>query len=234
MGTCRQSSTHRLTPHTSHLTTNCPKYSDNMFIEDEADAVFNEIKNLRKDSDETFTTNDELNPAATETKAASPAPMVSIKVDVESRAEEQPGDCEYVELEEPVSPPACDPSEGPPLLFSQSIEDLAAVIVKENRPEKAAEVVPPCVTKRRVMGATSKTVPALIPLTVSEFAERPSINSPSTLHMSGGGVYTTDCYYKKTGPTLISSSSSISTTSTTSTPSISSTTSNGSRQPSPK
>jgi len=206
-----------------------------MFIEDEADAVFNEIKNLRKDSEETFTTNDELTPAATETKAASPAPMVSIKVDVESRTEEQPGDCEYVELEEPVSPPACDPSEGPPLLFSQSIEDLAAVIVKENRPEKVAEVVPPCVNKRRVMGGTSKTVPALIPLTVSEFAERPSVNSPSTLHMSGGGVYTTDCYYKKNGPTLIASStSSISTTSTTSTPSISSTTSNGSRQPSPK
>merc|ERR1711878_101709 len=235
MGTCRQSSTHRLTPHTSHLTTNCPKYSDNMFIEDEADAVFNEIKNLRKDSEETFTTNDELTPAATETKAASPVPMVSIKVDVESRAEEQPGDCDDIELEEPVSPPACDPSEGPPLLFSQSIEDLAAVIVKENRPENVAEVVPQCVTKRRVMGATSKTVPALIPLTVSEFAERPSVNSPSTLHMSGGGVYTTDCYYKKNGPTLIASStSSISTTSTTSTPSISSTTSNGSRQPSPK
>merc|ERR1712045_446189 len=193
-------------PHTSHLTTNCPKYSDNMFIEDEADAVFNEIKNLRKDSEETFTTNDELTPAATETKAASPVPIVSIKVDVESRAEEQPGDCDDVELEEPVSPPACDPSEGPPLLFSQSIEDLAAVIVKENRPEKAAEVVPQCVTKRRVMGGTSKTVPALIPLTVSEFAERPSINSPSSLP----------------------------TTSTTSTPSISSTTSNGSRQPSPK
>merc|ERR1712241_1169724 len=229
MGTCRQSSTHRLTPHTSHLTTNCPKYSDNMFIEDEADAVFNEIKNLRKDSEETFTTNDELTPTATDTKAASPVPMVSIKVDVESRAEEQPGDCDDVELEEPVSPPACDPSEGPPLLFSQSIEDLAAVIVKENRPEKVAEVVPQCVNKRTVMGATSKTVPALIPLTVSEFAERPSVNSPSTLHMSGGGVYTTDCYYKKNGPTIIASS-----TSSTSSISTTSTTPNGSGQPSPK
>merc|ERR1712241_273012 len=229
MGTCRQSSTHRLTPHTSHLTTNCPKYSDNMFIEDEADAVFNEIKNLRKDSEETFTTNDELTPTATDTKAASPVPMVSIKVDVESRAEEQPGDCDDVELEEPVSPPACDPSEGPPLLFSQSIEELAAVIVKENRPEKVAEVVPQCVNKRTVTGATSKTVPALIPLTVSEFAERPSVNSPSTLHMSGGGVYTTDCYYKKNGPTIIASS-----TSSTSSISTTSTTPNGSGQPSPK
>merc|ERR1712038_1498954 len=112
------------------------QYSDNMFIEDEADAVFNEIKNLRKDSDETSTTDDELTPAVTETKATSPAPMVSIKVDVERRPEEeqeeeQTGDCDDVELKEPVSPPACHPSEGPPLLFSQSIEDLAAVIVKE-------------------------------------------------------------------------------------------------------
>merc|ERR1711923_37248 len=81
--------------------------------------------------------------------------------------------------------------------------DLAAVIVKENRPEKAG-----------VVGATSKTVPALIPLTVSEFAERPAVNSPSTLHMSGGGVYTTDSYYRKPGPLIIASSTS--STSTTS------------------
>merc|ERR1712154_361336 len=107
------------------------------------------------------------------------------------------------------------------LVLSPSLsQDLAAVIVKENRPEKVAEVVPQCVNKRTVMGATSKTVPALIPLTVSEFAERPSVNSPSTLHMSGGGVYTTDCYYKKNGPTIIASSTS--------------TTPNGSGQPSPK
>jgi len=200
-----------------------------MFIEDEADAVFNEIKNLRKDSDETSTTDDELTPAVRETKAASPAPMVSIKVDVESRPEEeqeeeQTGNCDDVELEEPVSPPACHPSEGPPLLFSQSIEDLAAVIVKENRPEKAG-----------VVGATSKTVPALIPLTVSEFAERPAINSPSTLHMSGGGVYTTDSYYRKPGPPIIASStSSASSASITSTTSTTSITSNGSGQSSPQ
>jgi len=96
--------------------------------------------------------------------------------------------------------------------------------VKENRPEKAG-----------VVGATSKTVPALIPLTVSEFAERPAINSPSTLHMSGGGVYTTDSYYRKPGPPLIASStSSASSASITSTTSTTSITSNGSGQSSPQ
>jgi len=68
-------------------------------------------------------------------------------------------------------------------------------------------------------------VPALIPLTVSEFGERPSVNSPSTLHMSGGGVYTTDSYYRKLGPPLTTSNSSSSSTSTTST------TASGSRPP---
>merc|ERR1711953_84003 len=76
------------------------------------------------------------------------------------------------------------------------------------------------------------TVPALIPLTVSEFAERPAINSPSTLHMSGGGVYTTDSYYRKPGPPLIASTSSAA--SSASTTSITSTTSNGSGQSSPQ
>merc|ERR1711913_59823 len=35
-----------------------------------------------------------------------------------------------------------------------------------------------------------------------------SINSPSTLHMSGGGVYTTDSYYRKLGPPITSTTSS--------------------------
>merc|ERR1719412_3129827 len=121
-----------------------------------------------------------------------------MNVDVVSR--------EDIEVEEPVSPPACHPSEGPPLLFSQSIEELAAVIVKENRKEEnKGDVVVKCGDK--------KTVPALIPLTVSEFGERSPFNSlPSPLHMSGGGVYTTDSYYRKLGPPT--------TTSTTSTTSI--------------
>merc|ERR1712002_1197842 len=36
------------------------------------------------------------------------------------------------EVEEPVSPPACDPEEGPPLLLSQSIEEIASEVVGEN------------------------------------------------------------------------------------------------------
>merc|ERR1712203_1029329 len=150
------------------------QYSDKMFIEDEADAVFNEIRNQRKDSDdkeEEITTNDQMSPAVRETKAASPgpAPMITIKVDVLSDS------IELEELEEPVSPPACHPSEGPPLLFSQSIEDLAAVIVKEKRQnEDEDDDVPERGDKRSVVASasTSKAVPALIPLTVSEFGER--------------------------------------------------------------
>merc|ERR1712088_945889 len=190
-----------------HLTI---QYSDKMFIEDEADAVFNEIRNQRKDSDdkeEEITTNDPVTPAVRETKAASPdpAPMITIKVDVLS---------DSIELEEPVSPPARHPSEGPPLLFSsQSIEDLAAVIVKENRgekEEKEEEDIPRSgATKSVVAAATSsKAVPALIPLTVSEFGGELPASSPSTLHMSGGGVYTTDSYYRNFGPRLTTSTTS--------------------------
>merc|ERR1712232_372255 len=182
--------------------------SDNMFIEDEADAVFNEIRNQGKDNDDKeeprSTTNHAevmLAPDATETKPVSPAPapLLTIKVD----------QMEDVELEEPVSPPACDPSEGPPLLFSQSIEELAAVIVKEKREAEDEVVVP------QPVGA-SKAVPALIPLTVSEFGERPSVNS--ALHMSGGGVYTTDSYFRKLGPSLTTSSSSSTSTTSVSRP----------------
>ena len=205
-----------------------------MFIEDEADAVFNEIRNQGKDNDDKeeprSTTNDVMMaPAATETKPVSPAPapLLTIKVDALSRTEDE---MEDVELEEPVSPPACDPSEGPPLLFSQSIEvrnesrqappvltslsqELAAVIVKEKR-EAEDEVVLP-----QPVGA-SKAVPALIPLTVSEFGERPSVNP--ALHMSGGGVYTTDSYYRKLGhPLTTSSTSSTSTTSVSRPPQLS-------------
>merc|ERR1712045_528460 len=194
-----------------HLTITI-QYSDKMFIEDEADAVFNEIRNQRKDSDdkeEEITTNDQMSPSVRETKAASPgpAPTITIKVDVLSDS------IELEELEEPVSPPACHPSEGPPLLFSsQSIEDLAAVIVKENRGEKEEEkedISKSGATKSVVAAATSsKAVPALIPLTVSEFGGELPASSPSTLHMSGGGVYTTDSYYRNFGPRLTTSTTS--------------------------
>ena len=99
-----------------------------MFIEDEADAVFNEIRSQRKEDADN---EEEARAAAAETKAVSPAPPITIKVDGLGRAEDQTdnkgpevdgAEAEDVELEEPVSPPACDPSEGPPLLFSQSIE----------------------------------------------------------------------------------------------------------------
>jgi len=174
-----------------------------MFIEDEADAVFNEIRSQRKEDADN---EEEARAAAAETKAVSPAPPITIKVDGLGRAEDQKdnkgpeddgAEAEDVELEEPVSPPACDPSEGPPLLFSQSIEDLAAVIVKEKRQAEDG-----------VGQKATKAVPALIPLTVSEFGERPSVNSPSSLHMSGGGVYTTDSYYRRPGPPLTTSTTS--------------------------
>ena len=99
-----------------------------MFIEDEADAVFNEILSQRKEDADN---EEEARAVAAETKAVSPAPPITIKVDGLGRAEDQKdnkgpeedgAEAEDVELEEPVSPPACHPSEGPPLLFSQSIE----------------------------------------------------------------------------------------------------------------
>jgi len=84
--------------------------------------------------------------------------------------------------------------------------------VKEKRQEEDDEdVIPKPADKKSVAASatTSKAVPALIPLTVSEFGERPSsISSPSTLHMSGGGVYTTDSYYRKLGPPITSTTSS--------------------------
>ena len=80
-----------------------------MFIEDETEAVFNEIRNLKKD-------NNESEEEMTVSPGRARAPMITMNVDVVSREEVE------VEVEEPVSPPACHPSEGPPLLFSQSIE----------------------------------------------------------------------------------------------------------------
>jgi len=176
-----------------------------MLIEDEADAVFNEIRNQERDgekqqdSSKTVVIHDDVATATilSETKAVSPARMITIKVDVVSRGEEE------TEVEEPVSPPACHPDEGPPLLFSHCIEDLAAVIVKEKRQQ---EGLAECVEKKPVVSVSSKTVPALIPLTVSEFGHKPGTSSPSTLHMSGGGVYTTDSYFNVTSTAITSES----------------------------
>jgi len=156
-----------------------------MLIEEEAEAVFNEIRNRRRILvEDKKSVSREPSPGK---KSVSPTPMITINVNVLSSPERS-----VPEIEEPVSPPSCHPDEGPPLLFSQSIEDLADVIVKENREKGDVE-------KKPVVGgetsSPSKIVPALIPLTVSEFAEK-TASPPSSLRMSGGGVYTTDSYYR--------------------------------------
>jgi len=163
-----------------------------MLIEEEAEAVFNEIRNMRKEILADEDTDSKLSGASPGSKSVSPTPIITINVKVLSSPERS-----VSEIEEPVSPPSCHPDEGPPLLFSQSIEDLAAVIVKENRQggNKETEEVEQKPVIGQAASLPSKTVPALIPLTVSEFAERPA-GSPPSLRMSGGGVYTTDSYYR--------------------------------------
>jgi len=182
----------------------------NMLIEEEADAVFNEeMRNTGKK----ITKNNENDVAFNERRKENISiPMITLNVNVlntpeeyhedktdtplgspaehtEPEAEGEDSGVESVELEEPVSPPSCHPDEAP-LLYSHSlIEDLADVIVKEKRQEEQEEEKD---TKPAVRG-----VPALIPLTVSEFGELPVNPTPTSLHMSGGGVYTTDSYYSQ-------------------------------------
>jgi hypothetical protein len=45
--------------------------------------------------------------------------------------------------------------------------------------------------------SSSSKVPSLIPLTVSEIDETESKLTSQSLHMSGGGVYTTDSFFRK-------------------------------------
>ena len=45
--------------------------------------------------------------------------------------------------------------------------------------------------------SSSSRVPSLIPLTVSEIDETETKLASQSLHMSGGGVYTTDSFYRK-------------------------------------
>jgi len=102
------------------------------------------------------------------------------------------------EIEEPVSPPACHPEEGPPLLLSQSIEEIASEVVEENWTfsrtgtmdvsETDFNFIPKTVEKER-----RTSIGSLIPLTVSDISEDPPAvpTQPSpTLHMSGGLVST--------------------------------------------
>jgi len=101
-------------------------------------------------------------------------------------------------IEEPVSPPACEADEGPPLIFSQSIEDIASEVVDENRMlKKKAKTnaiefdnIPKVVKLKERNSLTP-----LIPATVSDISEETlllprSSQQPPTLHMSGGMVST--------------------------------------------
>jgi len=102
------------------------------------------------------------------------------------------------EIEEPVSPPACDPEEGPPLLLSQSIEEIASEVVGENwafsnknkteDSETDLSYIPKTVERDR-----RNSIGSLIPVTVSDFSEDLLTSPPKpppTLHMSGGMVST--------------------------------------------
>jgi len=108
------------------------------------------------------------------------------------------GNCDE-EIEEPVSPPACDPDEGPPLLCSQPIEDIAMEVIDENagvNAKKAAAVdidnIPKTIELEQFRKQPSP-LHSIIPLTVSEMSKHPKHSpnkSPPTLHMSGGMVST--------------------------------------------
>eukprot|EP00092_Neocalanus_flemingeri_P031217 GFUD01033909.1.p1 GENE.GFUD01033909.1~~GFUD01033909.1.p1 ORF type:complete len:274 (+),score=74.76 GFUD01033909.1:355-1176(+) len=129
------------------------------------------------------------------------------------------------EIEEPVSPPACDPEEGPPLICYQSIEDLVSEVVDEDRAfdnkhseekRNASEKdfmdidnIPMTIN----LGDRVKTqipIPSLIPVTVSEIAEDLQTSPhkpPPTLHMSGGMVSTDMTLHMSSVPTSVITSS---------------------------
>merc|ERR1711988_923465 len=80
-----------------------------MLIEEEAEAVFNEIRNRRRVLvEDKKSVSREPSPGK---KSVSPTPMITINVNVLSSPERS-----VPEIEEPVSPPSCHPDEGPPLL----------------------------------------------------------------------------------------------------------------------
>jgi len=118
------------------------------------------------------------------------------EIDVETVSEEQ----STIE-EEPVSPPPCNPEEAPTLLqcLSKTIEEIATEVVDENRaqisvsPLLKEDDIPKTVFKPS--SSSSSRVPSLIPLTVSEIDETESKLASQSLHMSGGGVYTTDSFF---------------------------------------
>lgn len=128
------------------------------------------------------------------------------------REEELKSDDEEIDVEtvdegqatiddEPVSPPPCKPEEAPTLLQTQSktIEEIAIEVVDENRakisvsPLLKEDEIPKTVFKPST--SFSSRVPSLIPLTVAEIDETESKLASQSLHMSGGGVYTTDSFF---------------------------------------
>jgi len=105
---------------------------------------------------------------------------------------------EDIGMEEPVSPPACEADEGPPLIFSQSIEDIAREVVDENRmfKKKARTNVSDFDNIPKVVELVERNpFTPLIPATVCDISEETLLlprtsQQPPTLHMSGGMVST--------------------------------------------
>eukprot|EP00091_Calanus_sinicus_P021351 TRINITY_DN6286_c0_g1_i1.p1 TRINITY_DN6286_c0_g1~~TRINITY_DN6286_c0_g1_i1.p1 ORF type:complete len:281 (-),score=40.92 TRINITY_DN6286_c0_g1_i1:80-922(-) len=131
-----------------------------------------------------------------------------LKLNLNMQMKEPKGEpCDYAEIDEPVSPPACNPEEGPPLLFSQTIEEIATEVVDENRSltSKTTEVDNDNIPKTVELGRRS-SIGSLIPITVSEISENPPsypYKSPSTLHMSGGMVSTDVTLHMASVPTSV-------------------------------
>jgi len=182
-------------------------------------------KGLNKDTfenqnEENFESGDEENSVDTDDKTVKSAGNLVDEIkrdfDESSNEDEFSDNVRDLEIDEPVSPPPCDPEDAPQLLISQNIEDLATEVVVESRkkmmePSKiiqASKVYTKICTNKNnpSLNDIPKTVlrptvsvsgPSLIPLTVSEMEadEEPSSPVSSSLHMSGGGVYTTDSFY---------------------------------------
>jgi len=111
-------------------------------------------------------------------------------------------------IEEPVSPPACEADEGPPLIFSQSIEEIAREVVNENRMFNKVDInIDSNSNIPKVVELIERSpFPSLIPATVSDISEDstsyPS-KQPSTLHMSGGMVSTDMTLHMSSVPTSV-------------------------------
>jgi len=119
---------------------------------------------------------------------------------------------EMSDIDEPVSPPACLPEEGPTLVLPQSIEEIASEVVGENwslpttiqreSSETDCSYIPKTVEKEKKERKDS--MGSMIPVTVSEISEDPlPCSQPSTLHMSGGMVSTDMTLHMSSVPTSV-------------------------------